>query len=116
MTFTVDNRSTVFLKDEKLDEEEDEEEEFEGEKRAVKMMGVAARNGRGGRVRARWAGDVPLGGVNVDTKQKDTEKEETTTETCNAPPSGLSCASSTQPSLINLSYSSACSSVSSAAP
>ena len=87
MTFTVDNRSTAFLKDDKFDEDEEaEEEEFEGEKRAVKMMGVAARNGRGGRVRARWAGDVSLGGVSVDTKEKNIEKEEATTEDMQRPP------------------------------
>jgi hypothetical protein len=59
MTFTVDNRSTTMVKDEdeKEHEEEEEEKEFEGEKRAVRMVGVVARNGRGdGRVRARWEG------------------------------------------------------------
>jgi len=88
-TFTMDNRSTTMMVDEKYEEEEDQE--FEGEKNAVKMMGAAARNGRAGGVRTRWAGDVRLAGVKVDGKEKskkDTEEaeESTTTEDMQRPP------------------------------
>jgi ATP-binding cassette subfamily B (MDR/TAP) protein 1 len=88
-TFTMDNRSTTMMVDEKYEEEE-EDQEFEGEKNAVKMMGVAARNGRSGGVRTRWAGDVRLAGVKVDGKEnseKDTQAEESTsTEDMQRPP------------------------------
>jgi len=68
-TFTIDNRSTMPLKDE-------EESRLDNEKNMVKMTGVLARNGRQRRVRTRWD-KVPLTTVKVE---KSSKKEHATTE------------------------------------
>ncbi|KIM36272.1 hypothetical protein M413DRAFT_319602 [Hebeloma cylindrosporum] len=74
-TFTgFDNQSTAVMT--VMDEGE---EKFDCEKNAVRMVGVAAKNGRPNRVRTRWdATDaVPLKSVKIDKKGKESAAETT---------------------------------------